>query len=59
MTTNWKLDKSLRVVAWLTELVVHGPDVYPLTTLDTLGLISEITCRWPEEFRKIVENQLG
>ncbi len=59
MTTKWNLIKSLRVVGWLAELVVNGPDVYPLTTLDTLGLISLITCRWPEKFRQIVENQLG
>jgi hypothetical protein len=54
MIAERNLQKSLIVVAWLTELITNGPDTKPYCVLQSLELIGYINNQWPDWFRKLV-----
>jgi len=48
------LDRSLKAVCWMVELVTNGPDAKPINVLGMLSLITDITNQWPVWYREIV-----
>lgn len=48
---------SLAAVAWMAELVTHGPQ--SSARVGIVLLMHEITQRWPAKFRLLVVKELG